>query len=77
MNAGEYFMLVPRQGDSHVQQQFTRQFEAVLWLQETIMFECFQISIHLDGLEPFVNAVVVQWTNAILNCLVVIVRPVQ
>ena len=69
-------MLVARQRDSHIHERITCQREAVPWLQEAVLREYVQVPIHLDGMQPFLNAVIVQRTNTTLGCLVVI-RPVR
>lgn len=49
--------------------------DAISWLVETVLPECVDVTVHLDGMKPLLNAVIVQWTNTVLNCLVVIIRP--
>ena len=51
------------------------QAEAVFWLQEVILLERVDIAIHLDGLQPSLNTIIIQWANTILNCVVVVIRP--
>ena len=64
-------MLVTGQCNAHFHESCVCQCDTVSGLEEATLPEILYVSIHLDSIQPLVNAVIIQWAYTTLNYLVV------